>query len=56
MRKVVWVCDPGCCFRCGISVSITNYFKDTVFGFDFSGSNSFILVLFGGAIGGTIFI
>ena len=58
MRKVVvWVLMIlGAALGAESVYLLTNYFKATqFFGFDFSGSNSFILVLFGGAIGGIIF-
>lgn len=58
MRKViVWVLMIlGVALGAESVYLLTNYFKATqFFGFDFSGSNSFILVLFGGAIGGIIF-
>ena len=53
MRKViVWVLMIlGVALGAESVYLLTNYFKATqFFGFDFSGSNSFILVLFGGEL------
>ncbi|KUO77091.1 MAG: twitching motility protein PilT [Clostridia bacterium BRH_c25] len=58
MRKIfVWVLMVlGVALGAEMSYLLTSYFGVTqVFGYDVSGGNSFILLLFGGAIGGIIF-